>query len=332
MSKSTEAKKKLNKLMTEQEAVSSFLKDGDSFTVGGFLLNRESDCVFREIARQGTKHLHYIEESCSLGIDILIGLGAIDRFDQAYMPNRQLGDISGLPCLERCLKEGIPRPAEMGGYAKTLDYVGNETPIKIVDWTNFMISLQFVAGSMNVPFMPCRSGLETDIIKYNEEIKVIDDPYENKPIVLVPALNPEVAFISVQRADRRGNAQVFGYKGVDEWKARAAKHVVVFTEEIVSTEEIMKNPANTIVPSYCVDAVVYLPFNSHPHGVFGCYVTDSMAMLEHTLAKQNPDGHEAWMQEWVFGVKNHFEYCDKLGWDKLDYLAKQELLMNSLPN
>ncbi len=317
--------------MTEQEAVSRFLKDGDTFTISGFLVNREPDSVFREIARQGQKGLTYVEESSTLGVDILFGLGAIDRFDQAYMANRQLGAITGMVNLERCLKEGNPRPVEMGGYLKTENYTGSEKWIKVVDWSNFMVSLRFVAGAMNVPYMPCRSGFGSDILKYNKELIVQNDPFENKPLVLVPALKPDVAFIAVQRADRRGNGQVFGHKGVDEWKARAAKHVVLFAEEIVETEVIMETPANTLVPEYCTDAVVYLPYNSHPNGVFGCYGSDRLAIVQQTLARQSREGFEAWMEEWVFGCKDHFAYCEKFGWDKLEVLKQHEHTLNRIP-
>ena len=137
-----------------------------------------------------------------------------------------------------------------------------------------MIALRFVAGSMNVPFLPCKSGLGTDLVNQHQELKVIDDPFESEPVVLVPAVRPDVAFISVHRADRTGNGQVFGYKGTDEWKARAAKHVVLLTEELVSIEKIRENPTNTVVPSYCSDAVVHLPYNSFPNAVYGCYNVD----------------------------------------------------------
>ncbi len=331
MSEKNVHKKKLNKIMTEKEAVSKFLKDGASFTIGGFLLNREGDSVFREIARQGQKNLKFIGESCTLTVDILIGLGALDRFDQAYIPQRQIGGIAGLPCLDQCLNTGDPRPVDMGGILKTKDYQGTEEPLRMVDWTNYMLSLRFVAGSMNVPFMPCRTGLGTDIIKNNEEIIMMKDPYEDTEVALVPACNPDVAFINVQRADRRGNGQIFGHKGVDEWKARAAKHVVLFAEEIVSTDTIMENPTMTVVPSHCTDAVVHLPFCSHPNGVFGCNSTDPLFILESTIARQTPDGHKAWMDEWVFGCDSHFEYCEKFGWEKLEVLAKSEKKLNPLP-
>ena len=317
--------------MSEQESISRFLKNGDTFTVGGFLLNRESDCIFREIARQDITQLNYIEESCSFGIDILIGIGAIDRFDQAYIPQHQVGSVNGLPQLNRSLKEGDPRPVKMGGVLNTQNYLGDQEPLELIDWTNYMISLRFVAGAMDIPYMPCRSGIGTDIVKYNKEIIVSEDPFKNKPIVLIPACKPDVAFISVQRADRQGNGQVFGYKGVDEWKARAAKHVVLLTEELVPTERIAENPANTLIPSYCTDAVVVLPYNSHPHGVFGSYATDRLALMNHLVSRQTTDGFKAWMDEWVYGCKDHFEYCEKVGWGNLEETRKMEQKINILP-
>ena len=321
----------LNKVMTEKEAVSTFLKDGGCFTVGGFLVNRESDCVFREIARQGLKDLHFIEESATFSVDLNIGLGQIKRFDQAYIPHRQVGQMFGMPSLERCYRNGDPRPVKMGGVLQTPDYKGDKEPLELVDWSNFMVALRYVAGAMNIPFMPCKSGFGTDLLKYNKELKVIDDPFENKPLVLVPAIKPDVAFISVQRADRRGNGQVFGYKGTDEWKVRAAKHVVLFAEELVSTDKIREYPSHTLVPSYCTDAVVVQPFSSHPFATYGCYGSDGMQTLNTIVSHQTKEGFKAWCDEWVFGVNDHFEYCDKIGWEKLEQLTKSEKKNNVLP-
>jgi glutaconate CoA-transferase subunit A len=324
-------RRSLNKVMTEKEAVSTFLKDGGCFTVGGFLLNRESDCVFREIARQGIKNLHFIEESSTFSIDMLIGLGLIDRFDTAYIPHRQVGQMDGLPGLQRCFNTGDPRPIKMGGVLQTPNYTGNEKPMEIVDWSNFMVALRYVAGALNVPFMPCKSGFGTDILKYNTELKVIDDPFENKPLVLVPAIKPDVAFITVQRADRKGNGQVFGYKGTDEWKARAAKHVVLFAEELVSSDKIRENPAHTLIPSFCTDAVVVQPYSSHPFSTYGVHGGDGIQTINTLMAHQTKEGFNAWLNEWVFGVKDHFEYCEKIGWEKLEQIAKPEKKSNILP-
>lgn len=332
--KDSSYKKKLNKVMTEKEAVATFLHDGDSLCMGGFVMVRQPESIMREIARQGRKNLSIIDESGDYeGIDLLVELGMVDRIDIAYSMTRQVGGISGTPAIERGLKEGIPRPIEAGGMMTTpKDKVKpGSTPIKIVDWTNYQIALRFIAGAYNVPFMPCRSSLGTDMPKYNKDMKVISDPFENKPLLLIPAYKPDVAFIPVHRADRRGNGQIWGFKGSDFWKARAAKHVVLITEELVTAEKIYENPGLTVIPAYCTDAVVHLPFNCIPASCFGSYQTDGLCFVSNLLQRQTREGALKWVADWVTGPKDHYEYCDKIGWEKLDRLAKSERKLNRIP-
>ncbi len=321
--------------MTEKEAVATFLHDGNSLCMGGFVMVRQPESVMREIARQGRKNLSLIDESGDYeGIDTLVELGMLDRIDIAYSMTRQVGGISGTPGIERGLKEGIPRPIEAGGVMATPPekVKPGATPLKIVDWTNYQIALRFIAGAYNVPFMPCRSTLGTDIPKYNKDMKVINDPFENKPLVLIPAYKPDVAFIPVHRADRRGNGQIWGFKGSDFWKARAAKHVVLITEELVPTEKIYENPGLTVVPAYCTDAVVHLPFNCVPTSCYGCYQTDGLSFVANLLQRQSREGALKFINDWIYGCKDHNEYCDKVGWEKLDRLAKSEHKLNRIPN
>ena len=330
----SEYKKRLHKVMTEKEAIETFLHDGDSLCIGGFVMWRQPESILREIARQGKKNLSLIDESGDFeGIDLLVELGMLDRIDIAYSISRQVGGISGTPAIDRGIREGVPRPIEAGGVLATpKDKIKSDVPpLKIVDWTNFEISLRFVAGALNVPFIPCRSSFGSDIPRYTREIKVINDPYENKPLLLIPAYKPDVAFISVQRADRRGNGQIWGFRGTDYWKARAARHVVLLTEELVTTKKICENPGLTVIPAYCTDAVVHVPFNCHPAGCYGCYTGDGLSFIPHLLERQNRDGALKWIDEWVYGCKNHFEYCDKIGWEKLDRLVKSEHKINRIP-
>jgi glutaconate CoA-transferase subunit A len=330
----SEYKKRLHKVMTEKEAIETFLHDGDSLCIGGFVMWRQPESILREIARQGKKNLSLIDESGDFeGIDLLVELGMLDRIDIAYSISRQVGGISGTPAIDRGIREGVPRPIEAGGVLATpKDKIKSDVPpLKIVDWTNFEISLRFVAGALNVPFMPCRSSFGSDIPRYTREIKVINDPYENKPLLLIPAYKPDVAFISVQRADRRGNGQIWGFRGTDYWKARAARHVVLLTEELVTTKKICENPGLTVIPAYCTDAVVPVPFNCHPTGCHGGYKVDGLSFVSLLLQRQSRDGALKWIDEWVYGLKDHFQYCDKVGWEKLDRLVKSEHQINKIP-
>ena len=148
--------------MTEKEAVETFLHDGDSFCISGFVRYRQPESIMREIARQGKKHLSLIDESGDIyGIDLLVALGVLDRIDIAYTVARQVGGISGTPAIDHSIREGMPRPMELGGVLATpKDKIkADAPPVKVVDWTNFQISLRFMAGALNVPFIPCRSAM-----------------------------------------------------------------------------------------------------------------------------------------------------------------------------
>ena len=327
-------KRRLNKVMSEKEAVETFLHDGDSFCISGFVGWRQPESVIREIARQGKKHLSLIDESCdSGGLDLLVALGALDRIDIAYWPIRQVGGFSGLPAIDYCLREGVPRPLDGGGVLSTpTDKIKDDTPaVKLVDWTNFQISLRFMAGALNVPFIPNRSAMQTDIPSYNKDIRTMNDPFLNTPILLIPAYQPDVAFISVQRADRRGNGQIWGMRGSEYWKARAAKHVVLLTEELVPTYKIYENAGLTVIPAYCTDAVVHLPFNCLPTGCYGMYTVEGLISTGHLIQKQTHEGYLKWIDEWIYGTKDHMDWCDKIGWEIINRLAKSERVYNRIP-
>jgi glutaconate CoA-transferase subunit A len=295
--------------MTEKEAVEAFLPDGSSFTMGGFLFGRKCVSVIREIVRQRKKDLTYIDTAIAFEPPMLVAPGCVRKLQTGYLVMRTAG-IKIDATVMHAIKEGT---------------------LEIEDYTQFQMAMGFMAASLNIPYMVTKSGLGTDIPKYNKTLKVINDPVENKPLILVPAIRPDVGFFSVQRADRRGNAQIFGELWADDVKSRACKHVVVITEELVSTEVIHKYPGNTLIPSYCVDAVVELPFNCHPWSSYGCYHIDWVCFLSYLVACGTRDGALKWVDEWIYGTKDHFEYCDKVGWKNLMRLAKMEKSINRLP-
>ena len=181
-------KHKLDKVMTEKEAVETFLKDGESFTLGGALSSRRCFSVAREIIRQRKKDLTFIDTAAGVETTMLVGGGCIRKLRLGYFIMRTAG-IKVDSTILRAMKEGIP------------------SPLELEDYSQYHIAMGFLAASLDVPYLPTRSSLGTDFFKYNSVLRVENDPFENKPIVLVPAISPDVGFISVQRADRRGNAR-----------------------------------------------------------------------------------------------------------------------------
>ncbi|MDY6836043.1 MAG: CoA-transferase [Chloroflexota bacterium] len=308
-------KTRLDKLMTEKEAVATFLHDGDSFTLGGALASRRCFSVAREMIRQKKRDLTFVDTAAGVETTMMVAGGCISKLRLGYFLMRTAG-VKIDDTILRAMRDGVPNPLE------------------VEDFTQYQLAMGFMAASMDIPYMVTKSGLGADYLKYNKTIKMANDPFENKPIIMVPAISPDVGFFCVQRADRRGNAQVFGDIWADDVKSRACKHVVIITEELVSTEVIQKYPANTLIPSYCVDAVVEVPFNCHPMSCYGCYggyFADYTSFIQFVLAFGTYEGALRWLDEWVYGTEDQFEYCEKVGWRNLMRLVKMERSINRLP-
>lgn len=298
-----------DKEMGLAEAVGEYLHDGDSFTIGG-MGARDPFAVAYEIIRQKKRHLTLtVPGVIDIG-SMLVGSGCIDRFEGAYCGISVVGTEN---CFRRAREKGIPHPVE------------------VEEYTNLTASLRFLAGSMKVPFMPTKSLLGSDIPTYNKSIRVIDDPYGSGPVALVRASNPDVAFIHVQRADLEGNGQIFGILVSDPTLARAAKHVVLTCEEIVPSQEIRKNPQMTSIPSYCVDAVVKVPFASHPMWCAGYYCCDIPFRYQFAQAAKTREGYDAFVKEWVFDTGSWDGFLDKLGRERLERLVQMERENYTIP-
>jgi glutaconate CoA-transferase subunit A len=288
--------------MSLKEAVAAFVTDGCSIAFSG-MGGQQVVAPIYEIVRQGQKHLTLMGDSpCEVG-DYLIGTGQIDRVEVAFLAFAVAG-VS--PNYRRAVEKGIPHK------------------IVVCEFSNFTMGLRFMAGSMGMPFMPTKSLMGSSLAEYNSMIKVMDDPYTGEKVALVPAAIPDVAIIHVNRADKLGNAQFLGFGSNADVIARAAKRVIVTCEEVVSTETISKIPTLTTVPQYVVDAVVEVPFCSHPWNMCYAYAYDLPFHMEMIEAIDTPEGFKAWMDKWAFGCNDHNDYCEKVGWGRLRQLTQVE--------
>jgi glutaconate CoA-transferase, subunit A len=292
-----------DKVMTLEEAVSRYVTDGCSVCFGA-IVSREPTAVAFEIIRQRKKNLTYINDSSVDPAEYLIAAGCISRFEGAYI---WIGGVGNAHNYRRAVEHGIPHYME------------------VEEYSNLGSSMRYMAGAMGLPFMPVKTLLGSGLVMNNPNIKVINDPYGGEPVALVPAVTPDVAFIHVQRADREGNAQIWGMVGNDDNIARASKNVVITCEEIISTHEIRKIPNMTTIPSYCVSAVVEVPFGAHPLTVSGYYWLDMPFRRDYMKMAKTREGMLAWLDEWIYGVKDHKEYREKVGLDRLAKLRGMEL-------
>jgi glutaconate CoA-transferase subunit A len=137
----------------------------------------------------------------------------------------------------------------------------------------------------------------------------------------VPALNPDVAIVHVQRADAEGNAHLWGIIGEQKEAAFAAKKVILTAEEIVDEAIIRSDPNRTMIPGIVVSAVCRVPFACHPSYAQGYYDRDNEFYLAWDKISESPETTKQYLDEWVYGVKDRNEYREKLGaetWKRLE--------------
>lgn len=291
------SRKLVDKRMTEQEAISKFVYDGCYIGTELYGTVRCPMSLARELVRQGKKDLRVCGQGV-LELDLWMAAGLVKKLDITYIGLEVYGTSSALR-----------RAVESGQIATC------------VEWSNASISWRMKATAMGVPFLPTRSMLGTDMIKYSSA-KVVEDPFTGLRVCLLPALILDVAMIHVHRADRYGNAQIDGITGFGAEMARAAKRLIISAEEIIPTEEIRKYPDRTIIPYYLVDAVVHAPFGSHPGEMAYIYGRDEPVIKEWVESSKTAEGAMAYLEKYVYGVANHQEYLKLIGDQRLTQLVE----------
>jgi glutaconate CoA-transferase subunit A len=190
--------------------------------------------------------------------------------------------------------------------------------------SNFTIGLALLAASLGVPYIPTRSLLGSDIPRQNPTFRQQQSPLDGSPLLLVPAVQPDVTIIHVQRSDEEGNAHLWGSVGISEEAMLAARDVILVTEEIVSRDVILSDPNRVLGPSFKVRAVVHEPWGAHPSAVSGHYNRDHPYYHEYHVRTRTEEDFQQWLNEWVLTVPDRAAYVAKLGEERLRSLDVKE--------
>lgn len=286
------------KLTSMQEAVATYVRDGMSVAIEGFT---SSICFAagHEIIRQGMRDLTLVRMTPDLIYDQMVAAGVASKLVFSYLGNPGVGPLHAI---RRAVEHGTPAPLELEEYS------------------HYGMVGRYIAGASRLPFFPLRSYIGSGMLTVNPRIKMVDSPYGDGNIAVVPPLNPDVAILHAQRADLEGNTHLWGLLGAQKEVAFAAKSVVVVVEELVSEEIIRSDPNRTLIPGLIVDAVVVEPYGAHPSFVQGYYDRDNAFYLEWDAISRDASRTQAWLDEWVYGVADRATYVEKLGTDKLNAL------------
>ncbi len=297
-----------DKRVSVAQAVREYVHDGDYLALGGFGHIRIAMAAVYEIVRQHRRNLVLAGKTSVHDADMLIGAGCVDRIEVAYAFAQELRGLS--PAGRRAVESGACR---------VLGEISNAG----YQW-------RFLAGMLGVPFIPARVMLGSDTLAHSP-CKVARDPWSNKPVCLIPAAYPDVAIFHVPRCDMYGNAQIDGTLIMDWELSRAARRVILTTEEIVAPEVIQAQPWLTAIPFYVVDAVCEAPFGAHPTNMPYLYYFDEDHIGEWLELSKTPEGTQAYFDKYVYGLADHAEYVELVGGEaKRAYLADVEHLRQPL--
>jgi len=288
-----------DKVISMRDAVAAHVHDGDLVAIEGF-----TACICfaaaHEIIRQGRRDLILCRMTPDLVYDQMIAAGCARKLIFSYLGNPGVGPLR---CIRRAVEQDLPHPIELEEYS------------------HFGTVARYLAGAYRLPFFPLHSYKGSDLPKANPNIRFVDNPYGDGNIAVVPPLNPDVAILHAQRADRNGNTQIWGLLGVQKEVAFAAKKLVVVVEEIVDEDVIRADPNRTLIPGLIVDAVVHEPFGAHPSYVHGYYDRDNDFYLRWDEISRDAEATQQWLDTWVYGVQDRTEYVAKMGaetWKRLE--------------
>ena len=286
----------VNKLVNEHDAIQRFVADGDYFAYDCNYFQRGPSSLIREVIRQRKKDLWVCGKFTYVAAALLVEGNCVSKLDVAF--------VGFGPWLSKAVAEGR---------------------LKTYEYSNVVMTYRLQAGAQGLPFIGVRSFGGTDgFIKSGA--KLVKDPFSGKPVVLLPALNPDVSIIHVHQADVYGNARVFG-TGISHVDcALASKKVILSAEEIIETDEFRRDPGRTSIPHFVVDAVVHAPFGAYPGTVQGRYSSDPAHVVE-CFGAMMQGNLQPYLEKWVYSVTSHEETIEKrIGWKKLQELQRRETI------
>jgi len=276
--------------MTMAEAIDAFVADGASVALGTGLEPLIPFAAGHELIRQRRQDLELVGPISDSLFDELIGAGCVRRITAAWV-----GNVSeGLGhCYRRAAEQGVPRS------------------IEIHDHTNFSISMALWAAAWNVPYLPARTLLGSDILRTNPNIREVDG------LVHISAVRPDVTILHVQRCDAQGRAHAWGPLGISEEAGLAAERVIISCEELVDAAVTLSDPNRIVLPETKVVAVVHEPGCAHPSPVQGYWKRDHALDNAYAAESRTREGYEAWLKRWVLDVPDRQAYMAMVDVDSI---------------
>lgn len=244
-------------------AINDLVRDGDLVALGGGWFANHPMAAARQLIRGGKKDLRLISNIGSIDVDLLVAGGCVAEVYYAMVSLEAFGFANHM---RAAFESGRVKARELPGLA-------------------MLIALD--AAGRGMPSLPYLGPFESDLIDRNDGLKRAKCPFTDKDMIVVRALEPDVALLHVTRCDAEGNAQWLGTVAPDIPMGKAAKRVIITCEQVVDREDIIKTAAATNLPGFFVEAVIEVPFGAHPCSHVPRYAMDAFNIWDYSEIKPN---------------------------------------------
>ncbi|RZQ60650.1 CoA transferase subunit A [Amycolatopsis suaedae] len=260
-------------LVPLSEGIAELVRDGDTVALEGFT-HLIPFAAGQEVVRQRKRDLTLVRMTPDLIYDQLIGAGCARKLIFSWGGNPGVGSLHRF------------RDAVQHGWP---------VPLEVEEHSHAGMANRYVAGASGLPFAVLRGYAGTDLPGQTATVRTIECPFTGERLAAVPALNPDVTVVHAQRADRRGNVQLWGITGMQKEAVLAAKRSLVTVEEIV--DELEPRPGAMVLPSWAVTAVAEAPRGAAPSYAAGYYDRDNDAYQAWDAVSRDRAAFTAWLEE-----------------------------------
>ena len=231
----------------------------------------------RELVRRGVRGLHLVCVPVSgMQADVMIGAGLVSTIETSAV---SLAEFGAAPRFTAALRD---------------------KKLRMLESTCPAIHAALQAAQKGIPFTPLRGLIGSDVLTHRPDWKVIDNPFQtDDPIVVLPAIQPDIALFHAPLADRYGN--VF----IGRWRelltlAHAARRTVVTVERITDhnlLEDIERSPG--VIPALYVTGIAKAERGAWPLRFGAEYPADEPAIENYAAAARTKAGFESWLEAWL---------------------------------
>ena len=275
-------------LVSLQTAIADHVSDGDIVAMEGFT-HLIPMAAGHEVIRQEKTDLTLVRMTPDIIYDQMVGMGCAKRLVFSWGGNPGVGSLH-----------------------RIRDAVENHhpLPLEIEEHSHAGMAARYAAGAAGLPFGLLHGYIGNDL-RGRTNVATVRSPFGDEEVTAVPAMNPDVAVIHAQQADRAGNVGLWGITGVQREVALAADRVVVTVEQVVD-ELDLRGPNGAVLPGWTVDAIAEVPRGSHPSYSMGYTERDNFFYTKWDVISRDRDLFARWMEAHVTGVADYDGYLSAL--------------------